>query len=157
MWQAEADTELTLSGLPATAMGQILVTMAKFCYYTVRTVLFHFPVLGKDVGKSVACNHIRAAEYYIESISRDNISPAYPCKGEQEYESGKCFSHEQMEYIGFDWSVNNNFREHQVYQVTRKTLPYIGMQKDKLFYLTFDSKSTSVQNVLLIQNQQESK
>ena len=29
MWQAEADTELTLSALPATAVGQILPTMAK--------------------------------------------------------------------------------------------------------------------------------
>ena len=90
-------------------------------------VIFIFAVLGKDVGKSVACNHIRAVEYYIESISRDIFSPAYPCKGEQEYLSGKCFSNEQMEYIGFDWSVNNSFKELQVYQVTRKTLPYIGM------------------------------
>ena len=31
MWQDEADTELTLSALPATAVGQILLTMAKFC------------------------------------------------------------------------------------------------------------------------------
>ena len=31
MWQAEADTELTLSASPATAVGQILLTMAKFC------------------------------------------------------------------------------------------------------------------------------
>ena len=126
MWQAEADTKMTLFALPATAVGQILVTMAKFCL-EYGTVLINFPVLGKDVGKSVACNHIRAAEYYIESISRDIFSPAYPCKGEQEYLSGKCFSNEQIEYIGFDWSVNNSFKELQVYQVTRKTLPYIGM------------------------------
>ena len=31
MWQAEADTELTLFASPATAVGQILLTMAKFC------------------------------------------------------------------------------------------------------------------------------
>ena len=31
MWQAEADTDLTLSALPATAVGQILLTIAKFC------------------------------------------------------------------------------------------------------------------------------
>ena len=31
MRQAEADTELTLSALAATAVGQILLTMAKFC------------------------------------------------------------------------------------------------------------------------------
>ena len=31
MWQAEADTELTLSASPATAVGQILLIMAKFC------------------------------------------------------------------------------------------------------------------------------
>ena len=31
MWQVEADIELTLSTLPATAVGQILLTMAKFC------------------------------------------------------------------------------------------------------------------------------
>ena len=30
MWQAEADNELTLSASPATAVGQILLTMAKF-------------------------------------------------------------------------------------------------------------------------------
>ena len=35
MWQTEADTELTLSASPATAVGQILLTMAKFCYNTV--------------------------------------------------------------------------------------------------------------------------
>ena len=31
MWQAKADTELTLSASPATAVGQILLTMPKFC------------------------------------------------------------------------------------------------------------------------------
>ena len=31
MWQAEADTEMTLSASPAMALGQILLTMAKFC------------------------------------------------------------------------------------------------------------------------------
>ena len=30
MWQAEANTELTLSASPDTAVGQILLTMAKF-------------------------------------------------------------------------------------------------------------------------------
>ena len=35
MWQAEADNELTLSASPATAVGQILLTMAKFCTNTV--------------------------------------------------------------------------------------------------------------------------
>ena len=33
--QAKADTELTLSASPATTVGQILLTMAKFCYNTV--------------------------------------------------------------------------------------------------------------------------
>ena len=28
MWQAEADTELTLSALPATAVGQLTLTLA---------------------------------------------------------------------------------------------------------------------------------
>ena len=37
MWQAEADTELTLSASPATAVGQILLTMAKFCENTVNS------------------------------------------------------------------------------------------------------------------------
>ena len=37
MWQAEADTkQLTLYASPATAVGQILLTLAKFCWYTVR-------------------------------------------------------------------------------------------------------------------------
>ena len=36
MWQAEADTDLTLSTLPAVAVGQMLLTMAKFCSNTVR-------------------------------------------------------------------------------------------------------------------------
>ena len=31
MWQTEADTELTLSALPATIVGQILLTLAKLC------------------------------------------------------------------------------------------------------------------------------
>ena len=31
MWQAEADNELILFASPATAVGQILLTMAKFC------------------------------------------------------------------------------------------------------------------------------
>ena len=33
MWQAEADTELTLSAVPATAVGQILLTMANLLEY----------------------------------------------------------------------------------------------------------------------------
>ena len=35
MWQAEADKELTLSALPAMAVGQILLSMAKFRWNTV--------------------------------------------------------------------------------------------------------------------------
>ena len=31
MWQAEADTDLTFSASPATAVSEILLTMAKFC------------------------------------------------------------------------------------------------------------------------------
>ena len=31
MWQAEADTELILSTSPVTAVGQILLNVAKFC------------------------------------------------------------------------------------------------------------------------------
>ena len=45
MWQAEADTELTLSASPATAVGQMLLTMAKFCYNTVETAYFYFSFL----------------------------------------------------------------------------------------------------------------
>ena len=42
MWQAEADTKLTLSALPATVVGQILLTLAKFCYSTVLKLLRRF-------------------------------------------------------------------------------------------------------------------
>ena len=35
MWQAEADTELTLSALPATAVGQLKLTLANWRYSTV--------------------------------------------------------------------------------------------------------------------------
>ena len=32
IWQAEADSVGSLSALPATAVGQILLTLTKFCY-----------------------------------------------------------------------------------------------------------------------------
>ena len=35
MWQAEADTELTLFASPATAVGQKALALAKRCYSTV--------------------------------------------------------------------------------------------------------------------------
>ena len=35
MWQAEADTELTLSASPTTAVGQKALALAKRHYYTV--------------------------------------------------------------------------------------------------------------------------
>ena len=35
LWQAEADAELKLSASPATAVGQILLNKAKFCYSAV--------------------------------------------------------------------------------------------------------------------------
>ena len=35
MWQAEADTELTMSASPATAVGQLTLTIAKWSYCTV--------------------------------------------------------------------------------------------------------------------------
>ena len=39
MWQAEADTELTLSASPTTAVDQILLIMAKFCQITASTAV----------------------------------------------------------------------------------------------------------------------
>ena len=42
MWQAEADTELTLSALPATAVGEILLE------YGTLTCLFETTVLLED-------------------------------------------------------------------------------------------------------------
>ena len=40
MWQAEAVIVSSLSALPATAVGQILLTLAKFCYSTVFRTCF---------------------------------------------------------------------------------------------------------------------
>ena len=40
MWQAEADSVSSLSASPATAVGQILLTLAKFCYNTVSFYIF---------------------------------------------------------------------------------------------------------------------
>ena len=40
MWQAEADTELTLSASPATAVGQLTLTLANWRYSTVLTQTF---------------------------------------------------------------------------------------------------------------------
>ena len=37
MWQVEDDSVSSLSALPATAVGQILLTMAFFCHNTVQT------------------------------------------------------------------------------------------------------------------------
>ena len=37
MWQAEADTELTLFATPATAVGQILLNNAKVSWYHLTT------------------------------------------------------------------------------------------------------------------------
>ena len=42
MWQAEADTELTLSALPATAVGQILLEygMLEYAHELLMTLKF---------------------------------------------------------------------------------------------------------------------
>ena len=46
MWQAEADTELTLSASPATAVGQLTLTLANWRYSTVlQLVNFSFPLV----------------------------------------------------------------------------------------------------------------
>ena len=39
MWQGEADTELTLSASPATAVGQLTLTLANWRYSTVCTIV----------------------------------------------------------------------------------------------------------------------
>ena len=41
MWQAEADTELTLSASPTTAVGQKVLALAKRRYSTVKIAFFH--------------------------------------------------------------------------------------------------------------------
>ena len=48
MWQAEADTDLTLSTLPTVAVGQMLLTMAKFYLNTVRKDIFRNPFFLED-------------------------------------------------------------------------------------------------------------
>ena len=40
MWQAEADTELTLSAWPVTAVGQLTLTLANGRYSTVVDLFF---------------------------------------------------------------------------------------------------------------------
>ena len=40
MWQAEADSVSSLSALPTTAVGQILLTLAKFSLNTVLSKLY---------------------------------------------------------------------------------------------------------------------
>ena len=39
MWQAEADTELTLSALPVAALGQLTLNLANWHYSTVLVTL----------------------------------------------------------------------------------------------------------------------
>ena len=46
MWQAEADTELTLFTSPTTAVGQKALALAKRCYSTVVDLLEFGGVLG---------------------------------------------------------------------------------------------------------------
>ena len=53
MRQAEADIELMLSALTATAVSQILLTMAKFCKNTVPYTLILMSYLYIDLFKAV--------------------------------------------------------------------------------------------------------
>ena len=49
MWQAEADTELTLSASPSIAVGQKALAMAKRCYSTVECFMASFQLSGLDI------------------------------------------------------------------------------------------------------------
>ena len=61
MWQAEADAELTLSALPATAVGQSMLTLANYRYSTVEGLrnTFHrflfLPQMVKSKAVLLAC------------------------------------------------------------------------------------------------------
>ena len=49
MWQAEADTELTMSASPATAVGQLTLTMANWRY----CMVFYFPFVSRATNSVV--------------------------------------------------------------------------------------------------------
>ena len=73
MWQAEADTELTLSASPTTAVDQILLIMAKFCQITASTA-----VNNKSYGEP--CRQI-IAKYGIYTDSIKSIQWIKGTKG----------------------------------------------------------------------------
>ena len=72
MWQAEADSELTLSALPATAVGQIVLTMAKFCQYVhgnaeLKTILSYI-VSKKSQQRMIFKSHVHIILNYSDQF-----------------------------------------------------------------------------------------
>ena len=77
-------------------------------------------------GASIACSHVRAVEYFIETIPSNEMSPSFPCENMNRYTSGKCFQRTQLGNLGIDWQEQNVHRGRTMYLMTESHAPFLG-------------------------------
>ena len=88
---------------------------------------YNQPGCGDQVGDLV-CNHIRAVEYYLETISAGVSSLAFPCEDIDNYLHGNCFDKDTVEKFGNSWTENNshNGAGHSLFLLTQSHESFMG-------------------------------
>jgi len=81
-------------------------------------------VRGNEDGETVACNHIRAVEYFIETINSQKKANSYECEDFETFENGMCMDKGQSQ-LGYDWKEQNK-AERTTFTKTNNMDPYIG-------------------------------
>ena len=72
----------------------------------------------------MACNHARAVEYFIETISSRMSTLSFNCESFEKYEVGGCMNQWRSK-LGYDW-LEQNEMHHSNFLITRSQDPYVG-------------------------------
>lgn len=86
---------------------------------------------GLDVLKALACDHMRATEYYIASVVSASDKPdcswrAYPCASYSDFEKGRCLTcKEECPIVGY--LADQTERRGKFYLKTTSKSPFCGL------------------------------
>ena len=103
------------------------------------SVFFALTISGvgpEDFMNTIGCNHVRALDYYIESINSDCEFTGYPCQNYDKYERNRCrYCYGECPIMGHkanQITEKHKFRGIKLYLMTNRKSPFCLKEKRSL-------------------------
>ena len=91
--------------------------------------LLNIAIWQSGILRAATCHHMRAVEYFTESIRQECLFQAFPCSSWEEFKKGKCFkqfSIDDMSPMGMPARLQANKKKQPLYLTTLSKSPYCG-------------------------------